>query len=198
MPRIVDHDQRRAEIVEATWRLIARKGIEATTMREIAREAGFANGALAPYFGGKQDILGASFRHVFNATNLRYESVSTDRGLGLSGLRLFCLEIMPLDEERLLEARIVIPFWESAATDLSTGELYWELMTEWRNQVLEHLRAAENVGEISAGLASAETVDQLLSILNGVQVLAVLSPLLYPAERQVAMLDGFLERLRTP
>ena len=50
MPKVVDHDQRRVELVQATWRIIAREGIERATMRGIAAEAGFANGALKPYF----------------------------------------------------------------------------------------------------------------------------------------------------
>ena len=42
MPKIVDHDQRRIELVDATWRIIARLGIESATMREIALEAGLS------------------------------------------------------------------------------------------------------------------------------------------------------------
>ncbi|MBA4102389.1 MAG: TetR/AcrR family transcriptional regulator, partial [Arthrobacter sp.] len=36
MPKIVDHDERRLELVDATWRIIARQGLEGATMREIA------------------------------------------------------------------------------------------------------------------------------------------------------------------
>ena len=50
MPKIVDHDERSLELVDATWRIIARQGMERGTMREMAIEEGFANGALKPYF----------------------------------------------------------------------------------------------------------------------------------------------------
>jgi AcrR family transcriptional regulator len=33
MPKLVDHEARRKEIVEATWRLIASKGPDGLTMR---------------------------------------------------------------------------------------------------------------------------------------------------------------------
>ena len=63
VPKIVDHDERRLELVDATWRIIARLGIEGATMREIALEAGFANGALKPYFPTKDTLLEFAFGH---------------------------------------------------------------------------------------------------------------------------------------
>ena len=44
MPKIVDHDQRRRELVDASLRIIVRQGLAGATMRDIATEAGFANG----------------------------------------------------------------------------------------------------------------------------------------------------------
>ena len=41
MPKIVDHDQRRREIVEVTWRFIAREGIEKLNLRDLAEWPGF-------------------------------------------------------------------------------------------------------------------------------------------------------------
>lgn len=109
MPKIVDHDQRRLELVDATWRIIARHGIEGATMREIAAEAGFANGALKPYFPTKDSLITFAFGHVFNRTNQRIAE-RTAGTVGLEALRGFCQEVMPLDEDRINEARIVIPF----------------------------------------------------------------------------------------
>ena len=97
MPKIVDHDQRRLELVDATWRIIARLGIESATMREIALEAGFANGALKPYFPTKDDLLTFAFGHVFNRTNERIAGVTAGQA-GLAALRSFCVEVLPLDE----------------------------------------------------------------------------------------------------
>jgi len=58
MPKIVDWDARRDEILAATWRVIARDGIARATIRAIAREAGCSRGILAHYFDDKADILG--------------------------------------------------------------------------------------------------------------------------------------------
>ena len=60
MPKIVNWDERRDEILSATWRVIARDGIAKATVRAIAREAHCSAGILAHYFDDKADILGSA------------------------------------------------------------------------------------------------------------------------------------------
>lgn len=45
------------EIGEAALRVVARKGLEAATMQEIADEAGLAKGTLYLYFEGRDDLV---------------------------------------------------------------------------------------------------------------------------------------------
>ena len=60
MPKIVDWDARRDEILSATWRVIVRDGIAGATVRAIAREAHCSPGILAHYFDDKADIMGSA------------------------------------------------------------------------------------------------------------------------------------------
>ena len=64
MPKIVDHDAQRLKFAEAAMRLIAGKGIEAVTMRAVAREAGLSYGSLFHYFDSKDDLLMHAVRHL--------------------------------------------------------------------------------------------------------------------------------------
>lgn len=66
MPRLVDHEQRRAELVEATWRIVSTVGLDAATMRNVAAEAGFSNGAMKCYFATKDDLLALAFEYVYH------------------------------------------------------------------------------------------------------------------------------------
>ncbi|MGH3177968.1 MAG: TetR/AcrR family transcriptional regulator, partial [Streptosporangiaceae bacterium] len=50
MPKVVDHAARRAELVDAAWRVIAEEGLEAATMRRIAEAAGCTTGRVTHYF----------------------------------------------------------------------------------------------------------------------------------------------------
>lgn len=59
MPKISDEHRalRRAQILEAAWRCFYRKGVQATTMEEIIREAGLSASAMYRYFANKEDII---------------------------------------------------------------------------------------------------------------------------------------------
>ena len=196
MPKVVDHDQRRVELVKATWRIIARHGIEGATLREIATEAGFANGALKPYFGTKDDLLTFAFGHVFSQTNLRIErSIS---GLsGLAAVRVYCHEILPLDETRVSEARIVIPFWQKALSSAAKAQLHNESMQEWRVALLGYLAEARAADEIHTLTSDVAIVGHLMNVVLGAQITAALSPGDYAPEQLVAQLDGYLGLLAT-
>lgn len=196
MPKVVDHDQRRVDLVAATWRIIARHGIEGATMRDIATEAGFANGALKPYFPTKDDLLTFAFGHVFNQTNERMEQ-STAGHTGLAALRAFCHEILPLDDTRLQEARIVIPFWQKALMDPSKATLNEESMRQWRSRLHEHLREARAAGEIHTTVPDADIVGHLMTVVLGAQITAVLSPAEHSPARLITQLEGYLRVLST-
>ena len=57
MPKIVNSDVRRLELADVAARLIARGGLGATTMRDVAAEAGFTTGSVTHYFADKRELL---------------------------------------------------------------------------------------------------------------------------------------------
>ncbi|MCQ9162836.1 MULTISPECIES: TetR/AcrR family transcriptional regulator [unclassified Arthrobacter] len=195
MPKIVDHDQRRLELVDATWRIIARHGIEGATMREVALEAGFANGALKPYFPTKDALLTFAFGHVFNRTNERIAGTSAGK-VGLEALRAFCQEVLPLDEDRINEARIVIPFWQKALTDPAKAQLHETSMNQWRATMEKHLHQARGRGEVTAAAGDEDIVNQLMSMLLGAQIVAAMSPGEHLPAQLSEALDAYLLLLR--
>jgi AcrR family transcriptional regulator len=196
MPKIVDHEVRRREIIEAVWSLISQKGFDALTMRELAAEAGYANGALARYFPDKGAVLRAAFRRAFDATNERATAAIGDRG-GLAALRLLMIEIMPLDELRLREARVVIGFWDYAAGDPDLVEFFASAMEEWRQQARTHLGQAECAGEIAPGQPYDRIVDTMLTLGMGLQITASFLPRHTTPTHQMAMLEDFLAGVRS-
>jgi AcrR family transcriptional regulator len=57
MPKIVDHDQYRRELLAQCLELFTRKGYANVTIREIANELGVSTGTLYHYFPTKQAIF---------------------------------------------------------------------------------------------------------------------------------------------
>jgi AcrR family transcriptional regulator len=194
MPKIVDHDACRREIVAAAWALIARSGLDAVTMRDLAAEAGYANGALAPYFRSKDEILQAAFQYAVECTDARARRAVGD-ATGLVALRRLCHEIMPLDETRLLEARVVVAFWDRALHDTRMAAVHASTMDEWRQRMTGCLAQARAAGEIVGDVPDEQRADTLLAALAGLQVNALLVPHATTPDRQLAVLDGLLASL---
>ena len=59
MPKIVDHDQYRAELLEAATGVFAQRGYSSISMREIATELGVSTGTLYHYFPNKEALFRA-------------------------------------------------------------------------------------------------------------------------------------------
>ena len=129
MPKIIDHDQRRSDIVDVTWDLIVRGGIEAATMREIAAAAGFANGALKLYFPSKEDIIAATYER---ALDMMRQYVELDGLRGLTALRELCVSSMPIDPERITAGRVLMIFWQMSLANRTMHDKYLEHVREWR------------------------------------------------------------------
>ncbi|MGK2317194.1 TetR/AcrR family transcriptional regulator [Gordonia rhizosphera] len=195
MPKIVDHDERRREIIAVVWRLIATRGIEAMTMRTIAEEAGYANGVLSYYFANKDEVVRRAYEHVSLATNDRVARKLGD-ARGLAALRILCYEIMPRTDEALLEARIAATLWERAMHDPAMRQINAQAWEDWRVQMIELLDQAVSDGEIPPS-DTVLTTDTLLTLLMGMQVLAVLSPEMMPPSRQDELFENFIVELHS-
>lgn len=193
VPRLVDHAERRLAIIGAAWRLIAARGIDATNMRDLAREAGYTNGALSHYFSGKNEILRASFEHVFNATNARIER-SVGQRRGLAALRRLCREVMPQTEETRLEARIAVSLWQRALNDPYMASVNGQALDTWRAQLAEYLRQAREDGEIG-DIDEMLYANLLMTTMVGMQVTGVLDSE-STAAAQEAMVDQILDSAR--
>lgn len=64
MPKIVDHDQKRVELLEPCLSLFASRGFHALSVREIARNLNVTTGTLYHYFKSKTELFEKMIEHV--------------------------------------------------------------------------------------------------------------------------------------
>jgi AcrR family transcriptional regulator len=193
---LVDHEERRRVIVRAASRLIGARGIDSTNMRDLAREAGYTNGALSHYFSGKDEILRAAFEYVFDATNERIAR-SVGKRRGLRALRRMAREIMPQTEETRLEARVAVSLWQRALNDPYLAEVNTRQLDAWRADVVRHLRQAYDDGEIVD--TDPEVIANLLmTTMVGMQITGTLDEASAGPAQQDAMIDRLLDGIRAP
>lgn len=193
MPKIVDHEERRAHIVEAVTEIIMRDGFDRVTMREIAAEAGYAHGAITRYFPNKQSLLVAAFLHVFRESHIDAQLAGKR---GLDGLRTLIGELMPADEERRRRARVVLTFWDRASQNAELWDIHHENIQRRRGVIRRLLTEAYEDGELAAEVDIENEVNRISAQNAGWQMLAVLVPDAATMETTHMSVDTTIDRLR--
>ena len=64
MPKIVDRDEMRADLMAGCFGLFAEKGFAAVTMRDLAAELKVSTGTLYHYFANKSELFQQMLRHL--------------------------------------------------------------------------------------------------------------------------------------
>jgi AcrR family transcriptional regulator len=194
MPKIVDHDARRKELLQATWKVIARVGLEGATVREIAKESGYSNGVLAHYFESKDDIIISAHRLAFQ--NVYDRAIEANKGKrGIEAIRSALYEALPLDPDRHLEAVIDVSYWGQALVNRRLNEVRQTSVRDSREWWRVMFDDAREAGELSTDVATDVLVDQIKVLIDGVSVQAVMYPDDMTPEKQVAIADAFLSMM---
>src|SRR5439155_4308379 len=174
--------------------VIARAGMVGATMREIAREAGVSTGILAHYFTDKEDLLGFALRLSHSRIYERF--YARTRGLvGLAALRVIMLEALPLDQERLLEAQIEMNFLSLAVGNESLRELQNREFERFWDLLHHRVSEAQTLDEISTTVDADSITHQLIILVEGISLEAVLYPARVAPDRQSKILERFLDQM---
>jgi len=195
MPKDVDHDERREELLEAVWRVIARDGIERATMRTIATETGWSTGVLAHYFADKDDILGSALVLAYERISARWDAKL--EGLGpLDGLHELVLDNLPLDDERELETKFVMNYWTGLIRRGEGLPRPSNAGPDLIGRLIALARAAQDAGEITAGETPEDIGERLHALIDGYSLHSLLSPRRLTRERQISLVEQEFDRLR--
>jgi AcrR family transcriptional regulator len=194
MPKKVDHDARREELVLAAWRVIAARGIDEVTIREIARESGYSSGVLAHYFENKDDLLAHALQLSHTRIRKRYDA-EVETPIAADALKAILLDNLPLDEQRELETRIEMSFWARALRNEALHEIQEHESETLRALLRELVEKAQAEGRISTEHEMEETIELLGAVIDGVSLHTLLYPDRLPAEKQARVMEFALELL---
>lgn len=178
MPKIVDHDQRRRDIIEVARRLILQGGFQAATMRSIAAEAGFANGALKHFFPGKDSIIAATFESMLVEMDPegRLSARSVDAELSPKDrLRNVIAEVLPSTEEEITAGRVLLVLWDHATSNPELAGLYRKTFARWKDQLVTSIAEAAGPETRAKGNYDAIAVE-IMSITIGANVVNLMHP----------------------
>lgn len=176
MPKIVDHDDRRADIARATGRVLVKKGIEALTLRDIAREAKFSPGILAHYFRDRTEIVSHALDYFSEASLQRQlQSLSTAENLEDAVVRE-----LPIEDSVRDEWTTRFQVWARSAISPKWAEAQARLLEEQR------VSASRMLPKRGYGSTKAEAgllADQLMALAIGLCICNYFDPATFDAAK---------------
>ena len=182
MPKIVDAEARRQEVVQAVFRIIASDGLERASLREVADEAGLAVGSVRHYFASSDELLVFSFASVIDRISGRLESAlfavegETPGSAGQHAAVLNLLgQFLPLDEELAVDACVWMAFRHAARIRpvlAAEAERSHRVVAA----IVGRLIILLSPGEAAAPQSLVTEAERLLATMDGLCMHALLQP----------------------
>lgn len=191
MPKIVDHEERRDELIEAAIRVITRVGLENATTRLIATESGYSNGVLAHYFDDKDGILESVLRYTHRRIGERQRAALRGKS-GLAALRALLADNLPLDEARRQETLLEMSFWTRAVHSEALLAFHEDQAGLLLNRVETYIEECRTEGSLFTDLSNTDVAELLMAHIDGMSVHILLFPRRLPRKRVGALLDDLL------
>ncbi|WP_225799951.1 TetR family transcriptional regulator C-terminal domain-containing protein [Streptomyces sp. NK15101] len=187
----VDAEVRRAQILEETARLIARRGFHQVRVADIARACGTSTGTIHYHFPTKGDALRAALHHYAERLHRRLEAEFRDADGPVEKLRRLIDVQLISGEDDNDEWSVWVQSWNEAILDPALREGQREIYARWRRTVLDLVRACQYEG--MAGDADPEALTSRFTALAdglAIQVLAGNGEM-SPARMRDLLLDAF-------
>jgi len=196
MARTAGGEGRRAEFAEAAWRTIAARGLDAATVRAVARDAGASTGRLVHYFRSKDELMLEALRHAGRVVRARMNALLAHER-GLAALRAILLDALPVDDERSAEWRFWLAYWGRAASEPGLAAEQERRLAIWRSMLASILEGARSAGELAEGVDAALEAEAIMALVDGLGQQALFAPAHMTAGRLRAHVDALLARLST-
>ncbi|MFI8712665.1 TetR family transcriptional regulator C-terminal domain-containing protein [Brevibacillus brevis] len=193
MPKIIDHEKRREQIAEATWRVIVEQGMEGATVRGIAKEAGLSLGALRHYFATQDELLMYAMQLVKERATARIaEIAANEEWAPKERVTKIFLELLPTNQEKMVEMEVWFAFTvyfrhKKEGFDAQHDEIY--------ASVRKLLDSADQLNLLRKELDKEMETEKLYAVIDGLALHAYLEPQRVDGERITKVLEHHLASL---
>ena len=95
--RTATREKRRQQLIDATMKCIARKGMGSTTLGDVAGEAGLSQGIVNLHFESKDNLLAETLRYLADEYKTQFDDALAQSGPGPADklLALMQLDVRP-------------------------------------------------------------------------------------------------------
>jgi AcrR family transcriptional regulator len=189
--------RRKVAVLEAAVRVIASRGAEATRFADVAAESGVPVSTLQYYFGSREDLLVAAFRHASGTEIAALEAELAD--LGDPWDQLTCIVTRALAGYQTGETgsgRLWIESWHFGIRDAEMRADALRDYAAWRRLVAGAVRSGAGAGRFTARHSPERIAVLTIALVDGTGIpLALGDPEITPAGAIAEVLSALAELL---
>jgi AcrR family transcriptional regulator len=193
-PKVGVAPRRRAQIVRATIRCLARAGYSGLTMKTVAREAGVSQGILHYYFADKRAILVAALDAVTADLDRRVAAAQArgarDARARLRALVTACLRLALEEREFWV---VFVEFWGEMMHDERLREINAALYRRMRRQIGALVAEGIRAGTFRR-VDTMQAAAVILALLDGVSLQLTFEPRAFSVAAAVRICEEALLR----
>jgi AcrR family transcriptional regulator len=195
MPKLVDHEQRRAELAEAVWTVIRRDGLQRASVRNVARQAGLSMGSLRHDFATHSELLCFAMQLVGERARARVRALPPAPDARRAAQQLLH-ELVPLDDERRAEAEVWLAFTGRALVDPQQRAIHQDIHDQLNGACTTAINLLVDAGLTAGGLDVALEASRLHALLDGLALHAVMRPTKVPPSQIIDVIARHLDDLQ--
>ena len=198
IPKLVDREERRANIAEAILRIAVSRGLDQVSLRDVAAEAGVSMGQVQHYFSTKREMLLFACHYIVQRTRGAIEAtiMATDgEPSARAALRATMVRLLPTDEASRSAAWVLVAFLARGVVDPVIEKAMRDTWISSHAYMAARLRAARESGELPPDRDPDHEAVILLSFIDGLTSHVLVGH--YSPDRACAAIDAFLDRLLT-
>lgn len=194
MPKIVDHEARRRDFIAAAYATIMEEGLANTTVRAVAKKAGYTTGALVHYFGDKDELIREAIDYFGRDMRGRMESAHREN-TGRAALRDTLLEALPTDRRSASSWRVWLALWyhSESSEDMRAEER--RRYKEWFGRLTAIIEESKAQRELPARTDARTEARMLVALVDGLGVQFLMSSRRMGTKQMVALVDRYVARL---
>jgi AcrR family transcriptional regulator len=187
-------DQTTQRLLDSAQKLIAKKGLAATSVEDIAAAAGYSRGAFYSNFGGKHDLFIELLRRDHQRANAEFFALLSD-DLPLDHIQIRARDIYG----RLYRDNECFMNWTEArmlgARDAKFRAKLNALMVEKRDQIAEFIAYFYRRAGVSAPAPPPAMAMGFMSLVEGVKLFMLSSPMDMTPEIAESVLTLFVDSI---
>ncbi len=189
-------EARRQQLIDATARCLAKYGLDGTSVRHVAAEAGVSPGLVRHHFAGMRDLIAETYRWTGKQVEAHLSGALAEAGPDPEAqLRAFIDASFspPLLDPNLLA--VWLTFWSLTRTDPEIHAIHGKVYAEYRRR-LERLIAGI-AGAQGKALDARLAALAFTALLDGLWLEHCLDPATCTAAEAKAIAQGWVDGVKT-